>query len=287
MQLTHLATSLLPALLAGCFFRVPNPFYTIVSHLALLILLPQLAWQPLRSLHLTFPELLTLVRENDKQRFQLIPTVDSNTSSTPKSPSDHLIRASQGHSLPVASANLMTPILPSDADFPTEVVHGTFVRTWPLILESGGLKRMGRTHVHFAVDVPGPGRGGKGEKKSASDGRTPEDPSAAEIAVSTDPIDADHDSASVGATEQPQVLSPSDAAKPEVISGMRRDANVLIWVDVRQSLEEGGMNWWRSANGVILTEGDEQGIVPMKFVKRVVRRAWGSKEEEVIWLPDS
>ena len=39
------------------------------------------------------------------------------------------------------------------------------------------------------------------------------------------------------------------------MSGMRRDCNVVIWVDVRGSIERGGIRWWRGDNGVILTEG--------------------------------
>lgn len=48
--------------------------------------------------------------------------------------------------------------------------------------------------------------------------------------------------------------------RKEVISGMRRDAQLLVYVDVRAALEgegERGMEWWRSENGVVLTEGVE------------------------------
>lgn len=40
----------------------------------------------------------------------------------------------------------------------------------------------------------------------------------------------------------------------KVISGMRSTSTVLIWVDVKRSLA-GGVKWWRSENGVVLTEG--------------------------------
>ena len=39
-----------------------------------------------------------------------------------------------------------------------------------------------------------------------------------------------------------------------VISGMRRDANICVWVDVKGSMKA-GVKWWRGDNGVILTEG--------------------------------
>ena len=66
----------------------------------------------------------------------------------------------------------------------------------------------------------------------------------------------------------------------KVISGMRKGASMLIWVDVKRSLEEGGLKWWRSENGVVLTEGDEDGVVRLEWVKRVVRRGTG----EVLWV---
>ena len=55
----------------------------------------------------------------------------------------------------------------------------------------------------------------------------------------------------------------------EVISGMRRDSTVMIWVDVRASMAV-GVKWWRSTNDVILTEGLD-GKLPLEFI------AWTEK----------
>jgi 2'-phosphotransferase len=57
-----------------------------------------------------------------------------------------------------------------------------------------------------------------------------------------------------------------------VISGMRRDAQILIFVDLRKSLQQQeSMKWWRSENGVILTEGEgEDGAVPVELWRMVV-----------------
>ncbi|CAI9769526.1 unnamed protein product [Fraxinus pennsylvanica] len=52
----------------------------------------------------------------------------------------------------------------------------------------------------------------------------------------------------------------------EVISGMRRDVNLLIFLDVRKALEE-GMKLYISDNRVILTEGFN-GVVPIKLRNR-------------------
>lgn len=73
---------------------------------------------------------------------------------------------------------------------------------------------------------------------------------------------------------------PEDGAAG-VVSGMRGDAELLVYVDVAKSLEEGAMSWWVSENGVVLTEGvGEEGLVPVKYFKEVV----GRKEDVgVLW----
>lgn len=108
---------------------------------------------------------------------------------------------------------------------------------------------MGRNHVHFATGVPGHGT-------TDVPGRTTEVPH--------------------GAKEGKEV----------VISGMRRDATVLVWVDVRRAMEEGGLGFWRSENGVVLCEGDGEGRVGLEFVGRVVQRVRerdGAWVERVLW----
>ncbi|XP_004506492.1 uncharacterized protein [Cicer arietinum] len=59
----------------------------------------------------------------------------------------------------------------------------------------------------------------------------------------------------------------------EVISGMRRDVNVLIFLDVRKALE--GMKLYISDNKVILTEGFE-GVVPHKYFQKI--ESWPGRE---------
>ena len=225
----------------------------------------QLSWPKLRSLKLTFPELRAIVASNDKQRFTLIPfpthspkendpslpTDAFSTENREDDPSQHLIRANQGHSIAIESEKLLREIKPSDPDFPEEVVHGTFPAAWELILKSGGLKPMGRTHVHFATGLP----------------------DAPPVLVSGDGKD-DSDAGAEGSMKE-------EVGKGEnkVISGMRKGASILVWVDVRRSSEVGGLRWWRSANGVVLTEGGKERKVGLEWVKRVVKRASGA----VIW----
>ncbi|CAH9108364.1 unnamed protein product [Cuscuta epithymum] len=52
-----------------------------------------------------------------------------------------------------------------------------------------------------------------------------------------------------------------------VISGMRRDVNMLIFLDVKKALEE-GMKLYISENKVILTEGFD-GVVPVKYFQKI------------------
>lgn len=53
----------------------------------------------------------------------------------------------------------------------------------------------------------------------------------------------------------------------EVISGMRQDVNVLIFLNVKKALEE-GMKLYISDNKVILTEGFD-GVVPTKYFEKL------------------
>ncbi|KAL2130405.1 hypothetical protein VTI74DRAFT_6514 [Chaetomium olivicolor] len=187
-----------------------------------------LSWGPLRSLAPTFSEILAAVHNSDKQRFALKPNPSTNPSLNASStdPSHWLIRANQGHSIKLDSEHLLKPLSPESPTpegalpIPPFVIHGTYFAFWPSIVSSGGLKPMGRNHVHFSTGLP-------------------EDTEAG------------------------------------VISGMRRDAEVLVYVDVERSMREGGIKWWMSDNGVVLTEGGEDGLVPCIYFKEVVGRKQG------------
>jgi 2'-phosphotransferase len=65
-----------------------------------------------------------------------------------------------------------------------------------------------------------------------------------------------------------------------VISGMRADAEILIYIDIQKSLEDGTLQWWMSENGVVLTEGDENGLVPTRYWKLVKGRR---QDVGVLW----
>ncbi|KXX76462.1 tRNA 2'-phosphotransferase 1 [Madurella mycetomatis] len=186
-----------------------------------------LQWAPIRSLAPSFDEITAAVRDSDKQRFAIKPNSATNPDLDESStePSHWLIRANQGHSIKLDSEGLLKPIaVPSEeggalpdgsVPVPETVIHGTYFAFWPAIVASGGLKPMGRNHVHCSIGLP------------------------------------------------------EDQAG--VISGMRRDAEVLVYVDVAASIKD-GVKWWMSDNGVVLTEGDAEGMVSAKYFKEVVGR---------------
>jgi len=216
----------------------------------------------LRSLKVTFPEIRTVVAENNKQRFSLIPataappaTAASSTASAPNPPADdaatastieagtgaqefdeddpanYLIRANQGHSIAVDSEGLLEPITAETTKLPEMVVHGTTHAAWPLILRFGGLKRMTRNHVHFASGLPA-------GFQTVDDGDN------------------------------------TVAKRDPVISGMRNSSSILVYIDLPKALAA-GLKFWRSENGVVLSEGDESGLIRTEFFKRVEERKKG------------
>ena len=63
-----------------------------------------------------------------------------------------------------------------------------------------------------------------------------------------------------------------------VISGMRYSCNVLIYIDLVKALE-GGIKFFKSENGVILTEGlNGEGCLPKDYFAKVV-----NKTGDVLW----
>ena len=168
--------------------------------------------------------------------------IDIFTSGTDTEPSNFYIRASQGHSMKgVEAENLLTPItLEDEASVPETVVHGTFYGAWESILRDGGLRGMGRNHVHFSSGLP-----------------------LQEVLRSLEDAGG-----GIGGNGKGRLSKLMDESR--VISGMRRDAQILIYIDVKKALrEEEGMKWWRSDNGVILTEGIE-GLVGMGYWTKAI-----------------
>ncbi|KAL4791942.1 KptA family-domain-containing protein [Aspergillus venezuelensis] len=256
-----------------------------------------LAWRKLKSLKVTFPEIISAVETSDKKRFALCyfppsrveqpatepqpsaePPADAEPSpeaesesaaqttatalqstSTDSDPTHYLIRATQGHSIKSveAESGLLEKLsLDKPESLPETVVHGTYHSTWPVILKSGGLRAMGRNHAHFATG-----------------------PNVVDVLGSISKSVENEDDK--GKQKEKEGSGPGSAGK--VISGMRGDAQVLIYIDIKRALA-GGVPFWRSENGVILSEGvntdigagpDGGGVIPVEYFDVVVERKKG------------
>ena len=221
-----------------------------------------LNWQKLKSIKAGFDEVIEVVQSNEKQRFglkwnatdpNLLPRDETDSkiaqakdetphqlalahieASTSPDPKEYSIRAVQGHSLKTIEAtSLLTPVTSENA--PSTCVHGTFYTSWPTILKTGGLKAMTRNHVHFASG-----------------------PRMEDVLPDEAPIEQAGRDGRLQQRDQRTGLKEA-MRKGEVVSGMRGDAQVLIYVGVKRSIEEGQLEWWRSENGVFLTAGVDIG----------------------------
>jgi 2'-phosphotransferase len=160
-------------------------------------------------------------------------------------PSQFFIRATQGHSLKTISpSSYLTPIALSDpSSIPSTVVHGTFYAAWNSILHTGGLRPMSRVHVHFATG-----------------------PNLQSVLDSNEEKTTENREATMG-------------EQKAVISGMRSDAQIFIYINVRKALEM-GIPFWRSENGVVLSDGvvgsetDAREEEKKKEVKVVPTECW-------------
>ncbi|KAJ4361654.1 tRNA 2'-phosphotransferase, partial [Ascochyta clinopodiicola] len=174
----------------------------------------------LKSLGVTFEELRGVVKENEKQRFSMVRVGEEDKSTDAaadvedekesqgesQDPNDYLIRANQGHSLKVDTEGLLTSISAAADNVPKTVVHGTNERAWTLILKGGGLRRMTRTHIHFAAGLP------KG----------------------FEPLASTNSSVSETAATDAEKEPPAP-----VISGMRSSSTILIYIDINRALAAG------------------------------------------------
>ncbi|XP_074860965.1 tRNA 2'-phosphotransferase 1 isoform X2 [Carettochelys insculpta] len=65
-------------------------------------------------------------------------------------------------------------------------------------------------------------------------------------------------------------LAPGLPGDGHVLSGMRKDCEVAIVINGPKALED-GILFYRSANGVILTPGDAEGLLPPQYFQKVLQ----------------
>ena len=150
---------------------------------------------------------------------------------------------------------------------------------------------MGRQHVHFALGLPSEGAKlfqpaadsnivSSASKTGIEENQEGNDNFTEQMSEPSSTANNDTTLAPVPTlTPSTQVAIPAKQSNSSVpvISGMRATATVLIWVDLKRSLEAGALKWWRSANGVVLTEGDAQRKVGLEWVNRVETRSDGKR----------
>ncbi|KAG2460437.1 TRPT1 phosphotransferase, partial [Polypterus senegalus] len=65
-------------------------------------------------------------------------------------------------------------------------------------------------------------------------------------------------------------LAPGLPGQGQVVSGMRKDCDLAIFVDLQQALRDGIPFFW-SANRVILTPGNSEGLIPPLYFSRALQ----------------
>eukprot|EP00746_Dinoflagellata_sp_MGD_P137117 gnl/MRDRNA2_/MRDRNA2_70938_c0_seq1.p1 gnl/MRDRNA2_/MRDRNA2_70938_c0~~gnl/MRDRNA2_/MRDRNA2_70938_c0_seq1.p1 ORF type:complete len:344 (+),score=69.84 gnl/MRDRNA2_/MRDRNA2_70938_c0_seq1:127-1158(+) len=162
------------------------------------------------KLNLHVAEIKRLVSKSDEKRRFMLREMDGK----------YYIRANQGHTIREVTDSELLTFVDDAAEVPI-CVHGTYLISWSPILQSGGLSRMSRNHIHFAPQPPG---------------------------------------------------------DDKVISGMRSDCEVAVYINVASAMAD-GIQFFRSENKVILSRGDSRGIVPLKHFDKAVRL----KDNVLLW----
>lgn len=69
-------------------------------------------------------------------------------------------------------------------------------------------------------------------------------------------------------------LAKGTLNEPGVISGVRRDVNLYIYIDLKKALGD-GIKFFESDNGVILTPGNDRGYLEPKYFLKAVKSPSG------------
>ena len=157
----------------------------------------------MKSLNVTFDNLMKAVRLCEKQRFIMVQNPYTN---------EWRIGATQGHSFKINSETVLEPLTLEDIkrrNF-TMFIHGTYFKNLYIIRKSG-LNKMSRTHIHIATGYP----------------------------------------------------------KDGVKSGFRSSCEIIIFIDVPRAIKD-GYQFYISKNGVILSEGNNNGYLPANYIVKVI-----------------
>lgn len=210
----------------------------------------QLQNRNIKSLKVTFAELRSIVESNDKQRFSMIPKTEAPTDSS---------------ETPVPAEASTTPVtFELDNDDPSNFLiranqgHSIKVEEEGLLEPMTLDSELPTIVVHGTTHKAWPQIVASGGLKKMTRNHVH---FASGLPAGFESLEGSND-------------ATSEAQREPVISGMRNTSAVLVFVDIKKALE-GGMKFWKSANGVILSEGDESGLVPLAYFARVEERKRG------------
>lgn len=79
-------------------------------------------------------------------------------------------------------------------------------------------------------------------------------------------------------------VSADDHDPDSEISGRRKTSDILVYVDIKRAFED-GIDFWRSENGVILTEGRD-GYLPARYLTKIVSIDPDSPGK-ILWTADT
>ncbi|PLB45670.1 hypothetical protein P170DRAFT_439405 [Aspergillus steynii IBT 23096] len=248
-----------------------------------------LAWRKIKSLQTTFPEILNAVSSSDKKRFALlhIPSaeVERDTPATTSTTSEDkregevlhekdAITLDQNTAVPTTSAAQETATATALAvqdqnpsHFLIRATQGHSIKSVEAesLLEKISLEdksKLPKTVVHGTFHGAWPAILKSGGLRSMNRNQ---------VHFATGPT------LDTVLSAQPEGQAQSN--EPQVISGMRRDAQILIYINIEKALAA-GCPFWRSENDVILSGGIASGngddkLVPLEFVDVVVERKRG------------
>ena len=129
----------------------------------------------------------------------------------------------------------------------SKVIHGTNFKAWNEIQRTG-LNKMKRNHIHFAAGEPG----------------------------SEGVISGMRATAQVTSTNQEAEIFTSTNQKAKIVKVTNQRVTIFnyfffqvyIYIDVHKAMSE-GLVFFRSANNVILSPGNEEGTIETKYFKTV------------------
>ncbi|KAG0678448.1 hypothetical protein C6P42_000487 [Pichia californica] len=205
-----------------------------------------LKYKDFKSLKVTFNDILRIVEENNKKRFKLIKIKNNNNNNDYNDDDDdYFISALQGHS--ISSINLtyqmkeLNPMI--DSDWPTFICHGTFIEKLPLIKSSGGLSKMNRNHIHFSNSIP------------------------SQFLKYIPNISNDNNNNNNN--------NNNNLSEKIAISGIRSNANILIFLNIKKIRNNSNLKFFKSLNDVILTPGNDNGIITLDYIDFIIHKDHG------------